>query len=55
MTNLKKDVIDKRQAYFEMAFWSALKIKTNNIIAIFFFFSDFYSIVRFKENPLPDS
>ena len=38
MTNLKKDVIDKRQAYFEMAFWSAFKIKTNNIIAVFFFF-----------------
>ena len=37
---------------FEMAFWSAARIKPNNIIA---FFPRFYSTTRFKKNSLPDS
>ena len=40
----------------EMAFWSARSGKKQTILLLFSFFSsDFYSIMRFKENSLPDS
>ena len=44
-------------ADFKMTFWSARsglnQTMINNVIAVFFFL--FYSILRFKENSLPDS